>query len=130
MGQKDSWKGWRRHMLGDVARFDWIGGAIILAWSTCFILALQWGVRTFSPSANACLFFVLGRLKAMERRQRDCLPRHDPVPSRRLYCLGALCRTRQSDATAFALQKSYSLWSLLNHGLWVRGDDGAHLLHV
>lgn len=38
-------------MLGDVARFDWFGAAIILAWSTCFILALQWGVST--------LFFLL-----------------------------------------------------------------------
>ena len=46
MGQKDTWKGWGRYMLGDVARFDWLGAAIILAWSTCFILALQWGVST------------------------------------------------------------------------------------
>lgn len=45
MGQKDSWKGWGRHMLSDVAHLDWLGAAIILAWSTCFILALQWGVR-------------------------------------------------------------------------------------
>jgi hypothetical protein len=62
MGQKDTWKGWNRHMLWDVAHLDWFGAAIILAWSTCFILALQWGVRILlsyrSSWANANLFLA------------------------------------------------------------------------
>jgi hypothetical protein len=44
MGHKNDWRGWGTYMFLELAKCDWFGAAIILAWSTCFILALQWGV--------------------------------------------------------------------------------------
>ncbi|KAJ9112368.1 hypothetical protein QFC19_000788 [Naganishia cerealis] len=73
MGRKNDWKGWGRYMILELAKCDWFGAAIILAWSTCFILALQWGGASkpwSDGSVIACLVmipFLLAVFFAWER---------------------------------------------------------------
>ncbi|KAJ9105414.1 hypothetical protein QFC21_001785 [Naganishia friedmannii] len=73
MGHKDDWRGWGKYMFLELAKCDWFGAAIILAWSTCFILALQWGGASkpwSDGSVIACLVmipFLLAVFFAWER---------------------------------------------------------------
>lgn len=43
-GRSDSYKGYGRHMLKQLAQCDWVGVAIVLAWGTVSILVMQEGV--------------------------------------------------------------------------------------
>ncbi|KAJ9122112.1 hypothetical protein QFC24_004339 [Naganishia onofrii] len=73
MGHKNDWRGWGTYMFLELAKCDWFGAAIILAWSTCFILALQWGGASkpwSDGSVIACLVmipFLLAVFFAWER---------------------------------------------------------------
>ena len=43
LGRKDSYKGYSKEMLMQLAKCDWLGVAFAMAWGCCLILALQWG---------------------------------------------------------------------------------------
>ncbi|ORY27750.1 major facilitator superfamily domain-containing protein [Naematelia encephala] len=61
LGRAATYKGYSREMLWDLAKCDWMGGAISMAWATCAILALQWGGVTKpwnDPSVIACLVMM------------------------------------------------------------------------
>jgi len=64
MGRAASYKGFNRDMILQVAKCDWMGAAISMAWACCIILFMQWGGVTKpwnngSVIATAVLSFVL-----------------------------------------------------------------------
>lgn len=46
LGRASTYKGFHRGMFMQVAKCDWVGVAISMAWAVCLILFLQWGGQT------------------------------------------------------------------------------------
>lgn len=65
----------------------------------------------------------------MERRKRHRMPRHDPIPSRRILRLGALRWPGSRDAQAGPLQEPNRRRRMLDHCVWVCRDDVLDLLY-
>lgn len=66
----------------------------------------------------------------MERWQRDCLSRDDPLLTRRILRVGTIYRIGPGHAQVVPLQEPNGGWLVFDHRFRVCRDDGFDLLHI